>query len=83
MSPDGTSSWQVKFIQMTDNGDILAGTGSGTGDAPNPRGVAKMRDEGTIATVSDWLSDLNGKRWTCEVDNNFNAERAQVAVSFE
>src|ERR1041385_1982867 len=28
MNLDGTSSWQVKFIQMTDKGDMLTGTGS-------------------------------------------------------
>src|SRR5919198_654049 len=47
MNTDGTSSWQVKFIQMTDKGDMLAGTGRGTGDAPNSRGIAKMKGEGT------------------------------------
>lgn len=83
MNPDGTSSWQVKFIQMTDKGDMLAGTGSGTGDAPNSRGIAKGRGEGTIMTQSQRLADLNGKKWTCEVESNLRTDKATVKVKFE
>ncbi len=54
---------------------MLVGTGGWTGDAPNPRGIAKMRGKGTIATAFERLSDLNGKGWTCEADNNVFADR--------
>jgi hypothetical protein len=83
MNPDGTSSWQVKFIQMTDKGDMLVGTGSGTGDAPNSRGIAKSKGDGTIMTQSQRLADLNGKRWTCEVESNLRTDKAVVKVKFE
>ncbi len=80
---DGTSSWEVKMIEMTDKGDMLVGTGSGTGEPPNSRGIAKLRGEGTIMTASPRLLELNGKRWVCEVDNNVLAGKAQVAVNFQ
>ena len=83
MNPDGTSSWQVKFIHMTDKGDMLVGTGTGTGDAPNSRGIAKSKGGGTIMTQSQRLSDLNGKRWTCEVESNLRTDKALVKVKFE
>jgi len=79
---DGTSSWQVKMIEMTDKGDMLVGTGSGTGEPPNSRAIAKMKGEGMIMTASTRLSELNGKRWVCEVDNNVLSGKAQVAVNF-
>ena len=83
MNPDGTSSWQVKFIHMTDKGDMLVGTGSGTGDAPNSRSIAKSRGEGTVMTQSQRLADLNGKRWTCDVESNLRTDKAVVKVKFE
>jgi type V secretory pathway adhesin AidA len=83
MNPDGTSSWQVKFIQMTDKGDMLVGTGSGTGEAPNSRGIAKSKGDGTIMTQSQRLADLNSKRWTCEVESNLRTDKAVVKVKFE
>lgn len=83
MNQDGTSNWQVKFIQITDKGDMIVGTGAGTGQAPNTRGVAKMSGEGTMMTASERLAELNGKRWTCEVDNNIVTGKAQVAVNFQ
>ncbi|MEO9321815.1 MAG: hypothetical protein ABI361_14205 [Nitrososphaera sp.] len=78
---DGTSEWSVKFIQMTNKG-MVYGSGQGTGDSPNAKGVARMRGEGQIWTSSPKLSDLNGANWTCEVDNNLMTDRAIVAVNF-
>jgi hypothetical protein len=83
MNPDGTSSWQVKFIQMTVKGEMLAGTGQGTGEAPNARGIAKLKGEGTVTTGAERLAELNGKKWTCEVDNNFVTGTALIRVSFQ
>jgi hypothetical protein len=82
MNPDGTSSWHVKFIQVTNKGDMLVGEGNGTGEAPNSRGVAKLKGEGTVMTSSQRLAELNGKPWTCEVDNNIATGSAQVRVTF-
>lgn len=83
MNVDGTSSWHVRFIQMTDKGDMLVGEGGGTGEAPNARGVVKMKGEGTVMTASQRLADLNGKGWVCEVDSNMAAGSAQVRVTFQ
>jgi hypothetical protein len=83
MNPDGTSSWEVKFIQITDKGDMLTGTAIGTRDAPNSRGISKGRGDGTIMTQSQRLADLNGKKWTCEVESNRRTDKALVKIKFE
>ena len=83
MNMDGTSSWQVRFIQMTNKGDMLVGTGSGTGEAPDARGNTKLKGEGTIMTMSQRLADLNGKRWTCQVGNNMVTGKAAISVEFQ
>lgn len=80
---DGTSTWHVRFIQMTDKGDMLVGTGEGTGEAPTPRGIVKMKGSGTVMTASARLAELNGKGWTCEVDSNMPAGTAVVRVTFQ
>jgi hypothetical protein len=82
VKPDGTSEWSVKFIQMTNKG-MLSGTGQGTGEAPNSKGISKLKGEGTIWTSSPKLSELNGAKWVCDVDNNLMADRATVAVNFQ
>lgn len=83
MNADGTSSWQVKFIQMTNKGDMLVGTGSGTGAAPDSKGNSVLKGEGTLMTMSQRLADLNGKRWTCTVHNNMLTGKAVVSVEFQ
>lgn len=83
MNMDGTSSWQVKFIQMANKGDMLVGTGGGTGAAPDSRGNVMLTGEGTVMTMSKRLADLNGKRWTCKVRNNIVTGKAVVSVTFE
>jgi hypothetical protein len=83
MNQDGTSSWQVKFMQMTDKGEVLVGTGGGTGEAANKKGIAKLKGEGTHMTTSERLAGLTGDRWTCEVDNYVAADTAVVAVNFK
>jgi hypothetical protein len=82
MNPDGTSSWQVKWMQVTDRGELLAGTGGGTGEAPSSKGIAKLKGEGTLMTESKRLSELTGGKWSCEVDNYVVADRAVVFVKF-
>ena len=82
MNKDGTSSWQVKFMQVTDRGEMLVGIGGGTGEAPNSRGVAKLKGEGTLMTESERLSGITGGVWACEVDNYVRADTAVIAVKF-
>jgi len=45
VNPDGTSSWSGKFMQMTNKGDLIVATGSGTGEPPNSKGIVKMRGD--------------------------------------
>lgn len=82
MNQDGTTSWQVKLMQMTDRGELLVGTGAGTGEAPNTKGVAKLKGEGTLTTSSQRLASMTGNGWTCEVDNYVVKDTAIVAVRF-
>jgi hypothetical protein len=83
MNQDGTSSWQVKFMQMTDKGELLVGTGGGTGEAANKKGVAKLKGEGTHMTTSERLAGLTGDGWSCEVENYVAADTAVIAVNFK
>jgi len=63
---DGTSSWSGKFMQVTDRGEVILTTGSGTGEPPNSKGIVKIRGEGEMWTQSPRLANLNGAKWTCE-----------------
>jgi hypothetical protein len=83
LNQDGTSSWQVKFMQVTDKGEMLVGTGSGTGEAPDKKGIAKLMGKGTHMTVSERLGGLTGNGWICEVDNYVASGMAVIAVNFK
>src|SRR2546427_465485 len=36
MNQDGTSTWNGKFMQVTNKGDVIGVTGSGAGELPDP-----------------------------------------------
>ena len=74
--------WDTVEMQMTDRGELLVGTGAGTGEAPNTKGVAKLKGEGTLTTSSQRLASMTGNGWTCEVDNYVVKDTAIVAVRF-
>ncbi|MGC1929671.1 MAG: hypothetical protein WA667_11900 [Candidatus Nitrosopolaris sp.] len=63
---DGTSSWSGKFMQMTNKGEMIVATGSGTGEPANSKGIVKIRGECEMWTQSSKLANLNGAKWTCE-----------------
>ena len=67
---DGTSSWSGKFMQMTNKGDMIVTTGSGTGEPANSKGIVKIRGEGEMWTQSTRLANLNGAKWRCEGESN-------------
>ena len=69
-SPDGTSTWNGKFMQMTNKGEMIVATGSGTGEPASPKGIVKIRGEGEMWTQSTRLANLNGAKWTCEGESN-------------
>ena len=70
---DGTSSWSGKFMQMTNKGDLIVATGSGSGETPTSKGIVKITGEGQIA-------NLNGARWTCEGESNIKKGNAVIYV---
>jgi len=58
---DGTSSWSGKFMQMTNKGEMILSTGSGTMEPANSKGIVKIRGEGEMWTQSPrlgWLTSM-------------------------
>ena len=77
---DGTSSWSGKFMQMTNKGEMIVATGSGTGEPPNSKDIVKIRAEGEMWTQSTRLAKLNGAKWTCEGENNIKKGSSVIYV---
>src|SRR6266487_2220088 len=77
---DGTSSWSGKFMQVTDKGEVILTTGSGTGEPPNSKGIVKIRGEGEMWTQSPRLANLNGAKWTCEGETNIRKGSTVIYV---
>jgi len=80
---DGTSSWNGKFMQMTNRGDMIVATGSGTGEPPNSKGIVKIRGEGDMWTHSTRLANLNGAKWTCEGESNIRKGSSVIRVDIK
>lgn len=83
MQPDGTAQLSVKYIHMTNKGEMVVGTGSALQQPANPKGIAKFTGEGTMWTSSSRLSQLNGAKWTCEGDYDMIKEVVEVRGKFE
>ncbi len=77
---DGTSSWSGKFMQMTNKGDMIVTTGSGTGEPANSKGIVKIRGEGEMWTQSPRLANINGAKWTCEGESNIRKGSTVIYV---
>jgi hypothetical protein len=77
---DGTSSWSGKFMQMTNKGDMIVATGSGTGEPANSKGIVKIRGEGEMWTQSTRLANLNGAKWRCEGESNIKKGSTVIYV---
>jgi hypothetical protein len=77
---DGTSSWSGKFMQMTNKGDMIVTTGSGTGEPANSKGIVKIRGEGEMWTQSTRLANLNGAKWRCEGESNIKKGSTVIYV---
>ena len=77
---DGTSSWSGKFMQMTNKGDMIVTTGSGTGEHANSKGIVKIRGEGEMWTQSPRLANLNGAKWTCKGESNIRKGSTVIYV---
>jgi hypothetical protein len=80
---DGTASLTIRYLHVTNKGESIVGTGTGTQSTPNQRGVAKVTAEGTMWTSAPRLSHLNGGRWRVEGEVNTIRETVDVRGSFE
>ena len=77
---DGISSWSGKFMQMTNKGEIILSTGSGTMGPANSKGIVKIRGEGEMWTQSPRLANINGANWTCEGESNIRKGSTVIYV---
>jgi len=77
---DGTSSWSGKFMQITNKGEIILSTGSGTMERANSKGIVKIRGEGEMWTQSPRLANINGAKWTCEGESNIRKGSTVIYV---
>lgn len=83
MQPDGTASLAVRYMHFTSKGDSIVGTGTGTQDPANSKGIARIRAEGRMWTSSQRLQNLNGARWMVEGEFNTIKETVVVRGNFE
>ncbi|MDQ5842925.1 MAG: hypothetical protein M3286_05505 [Thermoproteota archaeon] len=80
---DGTASLTIRYLHVTNKGESIVGTGTGTQLTPNQRGVAKVTAEGTMWTSAPGLSHLNGGRWRVEGQVNTIRETVDIRGNFE
>jgi hypothetical protein len=83
MLADGTASLTIRYLHMTNKGESIVGTGTGTQSTPNQRGIARVTGEGTMWTSAPRLSHLNGGRWKVEGEVNTIKETVEVRGNFE
>jgi hypothetical protein len=80
---DGSATLTIRYLHMTNKGESIVGTGTGTQSTPNQRGIAKVMAEGTMWTSAPKLSHLNGGRWKVEGEVNTIKETVDVRGNFE
>jgi hypothetical protein len=78
MNPDGTFAVTIRYLHMTQSGELVWGTGAGKRGAPGSNGMARLNAEGVMWTSSPRLSQLKGKRWIVEGDYNVKEESFEV-----
>ena len=50
MLTDGSMTMTIRYLYMTNKGESIMGTGTGTQMTPHKRGIAKVTGEGTMWT---------------------------------
>jgi hypothetical protein len=80
---DGSATLTIRYMHVTNKGESIVGTGTGTQSTPNQRGIAKVMAEGTMWTSAPRLSHLNGGRWKVEGQVNTIKENVDVRGNFE
>jgi hypothetical protein len=83
MLADGSASLTIRYLHMTNKGESITGTGTGTQSTPNQRGLAKVTGEGTMWTAAPRLSHLNGGRWKIEGELDTIKETVEVRGNFD
>jgi hypothetical protein len=83
MMANGTATLAVKYMHMTNKGENIVGTGTATQEAPNRKGVAKVKGEGTTWTSAPRLSKINGARWVVEGEADIIKETVKIMGNFE
>lgn len=83
MLAEGGASLTIRYLHMTNKGESIVGTGTGTQSTPNQRGIARVTAEGTMWTFVPRLSHLNGGRWKVEGEVNTIKETVEVRGNFE
>ena len=82
MLSDGSATLTIRYLHITNKGETITGTGTGTQMAPNQRGIARVSGEGTMWTSSSRLSHLNAGRWSVEGEVNSIKETVEVRGNF-
>jgi len=82
MLADGSATLMIRYLHMTNRGESITGTGTGTQMAPNRRGISQVTAEGTMWTSAPRLSHLNGGRWTHNGEVNIIKETVEVRGNF-
>jgi hypothetical protein len=82
MLADGSATLTIRYLHMTNKGESIMGTGTGTLMTPNQRGIAKTTAEGMMWTSAPRLSHLNGGRWSVEGEVNIIKETVEVKGNF-
>jgi hypothetical protein len=83
MLADGSATLTIRYLHMTNKGESVMGTGTGTQTTPNQRGNASVTGEGTMWTSAPRLSHLNGGRWRVEGQVNTIKETVEVRGNFD
>ena len=83
MLADGNASLTIRYLHVTNKGESIVGTGTGTQSTSNQRGTARVTAEGTMWTSAPQLSHLNGGRWKVEGEVNTIKETVEVRGNFE
>lgn len=79
LKTDGTVDWEIKLIQLTNEGDLIIGNGYGTGRMTGPK-TSVGEGEVVFMTQSQKLSWLNNKKCKVETTSNMatGEEHAKV-----
>jgi hypothetical protein len=78
MNPDGTLAVTIRYLHITQKGELVWGAGGGKRGVPGSNGMARLSAEGVMWTSSPGLLQLNGKRWIVEGVYNVKEESFEV-----